>query len=30
MTEIKYATGNLVDAFINNEVNVLIHQANCF
>lgn len=30
MTEIKYATGNLVDAFINNGVNVLIHQANCF
>lgn len=30
MNQIKYKKGNLVDAFINNEVNVLIHQANCF
>ena len=30
MSQIKYKKGNLVDAFINNEVNVLIHQANCF
>lgn len=30
MNQIKYKKGNLVDAFINNEINVLIHQANCF
>lgn len=30
MSEINYVKGNVVDAFINNEINVLIHQANCF
>lgn len=29
MNQIKYKKGNLVDAFINNEINILIHQANC-
>ena len=30
MNQIKYKKGNLVDAFINNEVNVLIQQCNNF
>ena len=30
MNQIRYKKGNLIDAFINNEINVLIHQANCF
>ena len=30
MSQIKYKKGNLVDAFINNEVNVLIQQCNNF
>ena len=30
MNHIKYKKGNLVDAFINNEINVLIQQCNCF
>ena len=30
MNKIKYKKGNLVDAFINNEVNVLIQQCNNF
>lgn len=27
---ITYRKGNLVDAFINKEINILVHQANCF
>lgn len=30
MNHIKYKKGNLVDAFIDNEINVLIQQCNCF
>ena len=30
MNQIRYKKGNLIDAFINNEINVLVHQANCF